>query len=642
VIWLGTELNGLSRYDPESFEQFDRADGPIPQNPPIWEYFIAQAPGLVAPDGSLWFASDSGGLVRFDGSHFEPVPTEVNSRVSALVWGKDESIWIGYDGAGLARYHKGRFDMFKKSDGLISDQVASLAVGANGDLWIGSLWEGLSRYDGERFQNSTEKSGLPSLLNWAVAVDSRNRLWIGMGRGGGLASFDGERFEHFTITNGLTSGDIKSLLPAQDGTLWIGTAGGLNRLAEGKFTTYRKGKDRLLYNMVTGLMQDTNEVLWIGAPTGVTRYDGNVWSSLTRVDGLGADTVWNTIQDKRGDYWFSTEKGLTRYRPDRRMFPKSPKVTILADKEFTDKDGVAEITAGRRTQFKWSVADLKTRPGTRRFRWQFADGISAIDWGRKSPGWSPATSETQFDWQTNRAGTYTFAMQYIDRDLNYSKPTVLTLKISPVWYANAWIVVPGGGAVLGLIGWAFVARSLVIRRKRESADLREKLLREEHEAREASERARVEMEAKNKQLEAAKEAAEAANKAKSLFLANMSHEIRTPMNAILGYSQILRRDKELPAKHRHSIETIEKSGDHLLSMINDILDLSKIEAGRMELQPSDFDLNELISGIEAMFRMRCEEKELSFTWCVRPRAQSRFVGTKASCARFLSTCLATR
>ena len=70
------------------------------------------------------------------------------------------------------------------------------------------------------------------------------------------------------------------------------------------------------------------------------------------------------------------------------MLPKAPKLTVLADKEFTGKTLRAEITAGRRTQFKWSVADLKTRPETRRFRWQFAEGATAIDGGRKPAGWS--------------------------------------------------------------------------------------------------------------------------------------------------------------------------------------------------------------------------------------------------------------
>jgi signal transduction histidine kinase len=107
-------------------------------------------------------------------------------------------------------------------------------------------------------------------------------------------------------------------------------------------------------------------------------------------------------------------------------------------------------------------------------------------------------------------------------------------------------------------------------------------------------------------------AAEQANQAKSAFLANMSHEIRTPMNAILGYAQILDGDPELQVRHRKAIETISHSGEHLLGLINDILDLSKIEAGRETLNLTDFDLKGMVNGLGSMFEIRCQQKNLGW------------------------------
>src|ERR1035437_2700027 len=90
----------------------------------------------------------------------------------------------------------------------------------------------------------------------------------------------------------------------------------------------------------------------------------------------------------------------------------------------------------------------------------------------------------------------------------------------------------------------------------------------------------------------------------------MSHEIRTPMNAIMGFSQLMMRDTELTSLQKKHLQTINRSGEHLLALINDILELSKIEAGRSTLNPAAFDLNGMLDEIETMFRMRTDEKNL--------------------------------
>jgi signal transduction histidine kinase/CheY-like chemotaxis protein len=112
------------------------------------------------------------------------------------------------------------------------------------------------------------------------------------------------------------------------------------------------------------------------------------------------------------------------------------------------------------------------------------------------------------------------------------------------------------------------------------------------------------------ELHAAKDAAERANAYKSTFIANVSHEIRTPLNAILGYAQILQRRTNLDSEARRCIDTIEGSGSHLLGLINDILDLSKIEAGKMEIKTGPFDLSALVTDLGTMFELRCSQKAL--------------------------------
>jgi len=122
-----------------------------------------------------------------------------------------------------------------------------------------------------------------------------------------------------------------------------------------------------------------------------------------------------------------------------------------------------------------------------------------------------------------------------------------------------------------------------------------------------------ELKRSNTALEEAKAEAERANWAKSLFLARMSHEIRTPLNAILGYSQLLLRDAVMAPQDREQLRTINRSGEHLLALINDILVMSKIEAGGAQLNATTFDLGALVQDIAAMFKLRARNKGLSLS-----------------------------
>lgn len=113
------------------------------------------------------------------------------------------------------------------------------------------------------------------------------------------------------------------------------------------------------------------------------------------------------------------------------------------------------------------------------------------------------------------------------------------------------------------------------------------------------------------QLRRASVAAEEANRSKSAFLANMSHEIRTPLNAIIGFSQLLQQEDSITGEQKENLNIICRSGDHLLNLINDILDMSKIEAGRIQLHETNFDVHQMLNDLKSMFHLRAQERGLS-------------------------------
>jgi signal transduction histidine kinase/CheY-like chemotaxis protein len=126
------------------------------------------------------------------------------------------------------------------------------------------------------------------------------------------------------------------------------------------------------------------------------------------------------------------------------------------------------------------------------------------------------------------------------------------------------------------------------------------------------------VEERTRDLQQAKEAAESASRSKAAFLANMSHELRTPLNAILGFAQLMIYDQELNEQHQNDLQTICNSGNHLLTMINDILEMSKLEAGSVLLREKECCLYDIIDTARNMLALKAQEKDLLFDFQIHP------------------------
>lgn len=601
---------------------------------------------------NLWFGLHHPALVaRFDGSQYTFFDAfdsnhQAGQICRALYLNQKQHLWIGGLTVGVYRWDNTQLLEFTPAQGLPGDQVFAITEDLLGNMWFGTMKEGLGKFDGTSWTHyqlnqgdENQGGGVKMDVNTirTLLTDRNGQVWAGS-YGGGLLKFDGDYTTIYTTTEGLSGNEVVSLLEDEEGYIWAGTAkGGVNRfnpadsvLSFQIFTT----KDGLSSNAIWTITEDGVGNIWVGAddclnlllreskeetPESKSAYRV---VNYCRIDGIsGGEFYANaTVRDRKNQIWWGSSNSLLKLPPDVYPNQQAPGVELttidiaqtaihfraLADSIAEKKDywaaeskelNFATIDFDSVASFQNYPLGLKLPHNINHliFRFtptnhprleevRFSYFIEGVD-----NNWSTPNKDNRAEYRGLAPGEYTLQVKAGSLEGYWGPAINYPFSIRPPWWQSIWAY----GLYMILIGAILYGVYLYnLRRQLEKAETR-----------------------RMKELDYLK----------TRLYTNITHEFRTPLTVIMGMTEQLSEDaQQLPKspkeKLRSGLNLIQRNGQNLLRLINQLLDLSKLDSGKLKLNLIQGDIVTYLQYLTESFYSMADDKDIRLTFYAEERS----------------------